>query len=512
MTKTEELPTAASLSSEFRWKPNPGQQTFALSIPGNVFEVLYGGARGGGKTDAGIYWLIKPVNELAGQPLINHPMFRALVLRRNANDLTDWLDRATRVYSQYGAVLKDRHRQPFFLFPSGSKIYAGHLRDEEAYTKYQGHEYQRILIEELTQIKDELLYVKLIGSCRSTVPNLRPQVFMTTNPGGKGHGWVRRRFVVAAPWNSFFINPSTGRPAIFIPARVEDNPTLIRNDPEYITQLEALKMVDERLYRAWRNGEWDAFEGQVFSEFAYATHVFPRMMVSLSDCERIASFDWGYRSPASMHWIARTAKNRYDVQHLLIYREIYRSKLTPKQWGQLIARIQKIDPIDYLVLPHDCFASDQGQLTIAQQFEAEFKAAGVQIRIVKGATMAKGARKSRLALMHSGFAISPDGYPYIMVHESCTNFIRTIPELIYSETDIEDVDTDGEDHAYDSSSLGVMTLKPKFEGGALVELRPRKPYAFKRTWQQNESGNTQPDDIMKALGRPERQNTTSGEF
>jgi hypothetical protein len=509
-----ESPTGEPLNLEqYTWRPNPGQQEFCLTIPGNVFEILYGGARGGGKTDCGIMWLIKPVRELGFKSLITHPNYRALVLRRNGTDLGDWIDRAERVFKLYGASLKDKNKAAYFLFPSGAKIHLGHLKDEEAYTKYQGHEYQRMLIEELTQIQSEMLYTKLIGSCRSKYKELRPQVLCTTNPGGKGHGWVRRRFVSAAPPNEFFINPATNRIAIYVPAKLEDNPFLMASDPDYVNFLEGLKVIDEKLYRAWRNGEWDAFEGQVFSEWNYAIHTFKKFWVPLTSCRRIASFDWGYRSPASMHWTAETPENAKGVRHVLTYREVYRTQMTPKMWGQLMARLQATDPIDYLVLPHDCFASDQGQLTIAQQFEEEFKKVGVHIAIVRGATMAKGARLSRLGLAHSGLSMSADGYPYWMIHESCTNLIRTLPELPYSETMVEDVDTESEDHAYDSSTLGLMTLQPKFGQSELVAMHPQqKGVVLKHAWQQTTSGQTVAGDILQSLAKPQPVRTADGEY
>lgn len=428
-------------------------------------------------------------------------------MRRNANDLTDWIDRAERVFKNYNAIIKDKNRQPYFLFPSGAKIYMGHLKDEEAYTKYQGHEYQRILIEELTQIKSELLYTKLIGSCRSTVEGLKSQVFLTTNPGGLGHGWVRRRFIGGMSPNTLFINPSTNRFAIYIPAKVEDNPVLVTADPTYVSQLEALKNVDEKLWRAWRNGEWDAFEGQVFSEFNRDVHVFNNFFFNLKDCTRICSFDWGFRAPASMHWIAYTPENEHGVRHMFIYREIYRNQTTPLQWGQLLKRVQAVDPVEYMVLPHDCFSSDQGQDTIATVFESESG-----IPVVQGATMAKGARKSRVAIYHQSLSLAPDGYPYLMIHDSCQNLIRTLPELVYAETNPEDVDTEGEDHAYDSSSLGLITLQPEFKDAGLVVMHKRPELPFKSGWQQNADGSLQSLDIIEALGRPERRINVDTEF
>ena len=167
------------------WRPHPGKQEEALRR--NEFEVLYGGQRGGGKTDAGLVWLTE---------YIQHPRYRALVIRKNSEDLSDWIDRAAYLYQRYGA--RPTGKPATITFPSGAKIRTGHLKDDLAYTKYQGHEYQRILIEELTQIPDETRYLQLISSCRTSIPELIPQIFCTTNPGGLGHAWVKARFIDVA--------------------------------------------------------------------------------------------------------------------------------------------------------------------------------------------------------------------------------------------------------------------------------------------------------------------------
>lgn len=144
------------------------------------FETLYGGARGGGKTFAGILWLIKP-------DLIQNPKYRALVIRKNSDDLKDWIDRAREIYSSVNLGCNFAGNPPEIRFPSGALIRLGHLKDDNAYTKYQGHEYQRILIEELTQIPEEKNYIQLISSCRTTVKGIDARVFATANPGGAGH-------------------------------------------------------------------------------------------------------------------------------------------------------------------------------------------------------------------------------------------------------------------------------------------------------------------------------------
>jgi len=146
------------------WNPTSAQ---VEALKRTEDEVLYGGARGGGKTEAGLAWL-----------LYDHQnaQYRALVIRQNAKDLSDWIDRARAMYVPMGAKVKGQPTE--IHFPSGAVIRTGHLKDEGAYTQYQGHEYHKILIEELTKIPREKDYEALLGSCRSTVPGIRPQVFL----------------------------------------------------------------------------------------------------------------------------------------------------------------------------------------------------------------------------------------------------------------------------------------------------------------------------------------------
>lgn len=233
-----------------QWKPHPRQ---IEALRRTEFETLYGGARGGGKTDSGMAWLLRE---------IENPTYRALVIRQNATDLTDWIDRAKIMFS--GTRCSYTGSPPTFEFPSGAKIILGHLKDESAYEKYQGHEYQRILIEELTQIPTEERYLRLLASCRST-NDIKPRIFCTTNPGGVGHYWVKKRFIDPARPGVSFFDKKTNRGRVFISATIEDNPTLMEKDPEYINMLEGLP---DQLKQAWRYGNWDLqdVKGIIFSE------------------------------------------------------------------------------------------------------------------------------------------------------------------------------------------------------------------------------------------------------
>ena len=218
------------------------------------FEVLYWWARWWWKTDAG---MVKPLY------FTDNPKFRCLVIRKNYDDLVDWISRAREMYSHLWVNIVWGKE---ITFPSGAVIRLWHLKDENAYTKYQGHEYQMMIIEELTQIPSEDSYLKLIASCRSTVDWLHAQIFATTNPWEIWHLWVKKRFIdVALPWQ-VYIDPITSRSRIFIPSRIEDNPTLMTKDPDYVKFLEWLP---EDLKKAWRDGSWDVFDskGSFYSQY-----------------------------------------------------------------------------------------------------------------------------------------------------------------------------------------------------------------------------------------------------
>ena len=233
------------------WMPTDRQQD---ALERREYEVLFGGARGGGKTAAGMAWLLYD---------IDNPKYRALVIRHQAKDLVDWIDRARSFYSD-GEVVG----QPAEVrFRSGAIIRTGHLGDANAYQQYQGHEYHRILIEELTQIPSEEQYLRLLASCRSTIPELRPQIFATTNPDGAGFGWVKKRWQIEGAPDKIIrtIDPITGLPRVFVPARVKDNPHLVVNDPQYLATLDGLP---DGLREAWRDGSWadPVFPGAYYAE------------------------------------------------------------------------------------------------------------------------------------------------------------------------------------------------------------------------------------------------------
>ena len=414
------------------WQPHPGPQTEALSR--TEFEVLYGGARGGGKTDAGLVFLTR---------WIHIPQFRALVIRRNADDLKDWIDRARLMYSTCGGIVVGI--PPEIRFPSGAKIRTGHLKDDAAYTKYQGHEYQKMVIEELTQIPSEEQYLKLTSSCRSTLDNVAPQIFSTTNPGGVGHVWVKNRFRISGTPSKPIVtrDTDTGLARVFIPARITDNPSLLEKDPRYVQWLNGLKPVSLR--KAWRFGSWDIFAGQYFEEWNDVKHVIKPFPIP-STWKRFRAYDHGYAKPACCKWYAVD----YDGR-VWVYKELYVTKWKIPKIAKKIVKMSKGEEYAWSVADAAIFANTGEEETIAQNFARH----GVNF-------LPSGKRRvDGWNLMRQYLSYEDDIEPQMIYFNNCIDSLRTIPSLIQDEKNPEDIDTDGEDHAADTDRYFLTTLRER---------------------------------------------------
>lgn len=327
------------------WKPHPKQEQALLS---NAFETLYGGARGGGKSDCGMVWLLYNKDKAKA---------RSLVIRRNATDLSDWLARARNMYQSLGAKFVGTTIQ----FPSGYTIITGHLKDDNAYTKYQGHEYQMILLEELSQIPSEELYLKLIASARSTIPGVKAQVFCTSNPDGVGRFWVKRRFIENQIPLVPFPDPVSGRTRVYIPATVEDNPTLMENDPDYVAYLESLP---PDLKAQWRYGSWDytIVKGAIYGQDMIQAQKEDRIgfVPLLPYSEVYGIWDLGL-SDKMVCWL-------FQIEGLKI-RFIDLIDNDNKEWGFYVQELRNRGyTYGTMILPHDATKRDPKSLQSFEQF------------------------------------------------------------------------------------------------------------------------------------------------
>lgn len=312
------------------FQPYEGPQTEAYLS--RCHMVLYGGARGGGKSHISRGKTIAGSPDGGSQPhelsYVFHPGYRALVLRRNYKDLLDYKDRAAQLYAHLGGRWKESGS--YFEFPPYdpqpcAKIVLGHLADEESYGMYLGQEYQRIFIEEVTQIKSKLLFQRVIGSCRSSFKELKTQIFLTANPEGPGFHWVKEMFFThpvtgkkvppKTPIVEEFVDPVTGKvltlDRVFIPAKVWDNKHILEHDPQYVALLMGLP---EPLRRAYLDGDWDAISGSTFfTEFRkngpregepeWANHCVDSSEVWHMPWHRMwCGLDWAYGHYSVCYW------------------------------------------------------------------------------------------------------------------------------------------------------------------------------------------------------------------
>lgn len=269
-----------------QWYPHEGPQLEFCSR--GEFEVLFGGAAGPGKTDCLI---------MEASRFVSYAEYRAVLFRRTFPQLQEIIDRCWQWYPQLGAYYKaTEHR---WFFPSGAKIALAHMQHEANKYDHQGKEYQYIGFDELTQFM-ESMYLYLHSRARTKNPDIPIRIRSTTNPGGIGHHWVKRRFLDVSKPLDAYIDPVSGQSRCFVPATVYDNPTLVKNDPLYVRRLEGLPEIEKKrlLY-----GDWEAFEGQVFAELSDHTHGCDAFDIP-PNWERFMVFDWGYGRPWAALWFA----------------------------------------------------------------------------------------------------------------------------------------------------------------------------------------------------------------
>lgn len=448
------------------WSPQPRQAAFMAR---GEWEALYGGAAGGGKSDALVMEALRQVHI---------PHYKGLILRKTYPQLSELIDKSLNYYPRAFPGAKFNDSKHAWTFPSGAKIVFGAMQHTKDRTKYQGQAFDFIAFDELTHFTwDEYSY--LFSRCRPNGPGTRCYIRSTANPGNVGHAWVKDRFITAAPpmttiWTDVTYpdregkNVTARRGRIFVPASVYDNQALLRNDPGYITSLASLPAAERS---ALLEGSWDSFTGQVFSEWRDApghygdrrqTHVIAPFAIPES-WRVYRGFDWGYSRPFAVGWYAVDHEGR-----MYLVRELYGCtgepnvgvKWPPDKVAQEIRRIEAGDPnlkgrrVTGIADPA-IFASD-GTESIASIFE-------------RGGVFVEKGDHQRIPgkmQLHRRLAFDGEGRPRLQAFHTCKHFIRTLPGLVYSQTDVEDVDTAGEDHHYDALRYVCIDLYHVRRSGA----------------------------------------------
>ena len=422
------------------YAPTPRQLAFHRSCED---EVLYGGAAGGGKSCAVVMDALLRC--------LRHPGTVAYLFRRTYRELEDTLiaEAMRRIPRQLYRYSASAHEM---LLLNGSRLRFRHCQQEADRFQYQGAEIHWLYIDELTHFS-QTVYDFLKSRLRaSKALGIHPLVRCTSNPGGVGHGWVKARFIDPAPPDTVVVERIRSgdvegkRTLRYIPARVQDNPYL---DQAYRLELASKPpaLRDALLY-----GRWDAFEGQVFTEWrddpaGYATgkntHVVAPFEIPRS-WRRFRSFDFGYARPFSVGWWALSPDGV-----LYRYREWYGCtgtpnvglRITPTAIAQGIAQAERAHEAGLHVTGYadpSIWDGLRGE-NIAEQMQRE----GVYF------LPAENARLPGLMQVHRRLAFDDNGFSSVRVFSTCRDSIRTLPALCYDRHQCEDVDTSAEDHIYD---------------------------------------------------------------
>ncbi|HLI67558.1 MAG TPA: terminase family protein [Caulobacteraceae bacterium] len=462
----------ARANQSIAWTPQPGpQQAFVNS---EVFEVVYGGARGGGKTDASLGDFALHAQRYGADA-------KGLFVRRTRVALEPTIARARQLYLPAGVAWRAQQSQ--FRWPSGAVLYFRYLDQDADADAYQGHDYTRVYVEELTQFPNPSPVDKLKATLRSAAG--APCGFRATcNPGGPGHTWVKARYIDPGPWTvieevfeSPFDSQQITLSRLFIPARLTDNPRLLQNDPLYVAKLQ--QSGSAQLVRAWLEGDWGIVEGAFFDNWSAARNVVRPFEIP-PDWTRFRSLDWGSARPFSVGWWAvvgdatQVGGVRLARGALVRYREWYGRGPKPneglKMTAEAVARgvlaRDAGERIAYGVADPSIFASDGGP-SLAERMYRE----GLAWRRADNARVARGGAMGGWDQMRARIGGDEAG-PGLVVFSTCLDFIRTVPVLQHDADRPEDVDTDAEDHAADEARYACMS-RPYAAASPSVEPAPR---------------------------------------
>lgn len=443
------------------------KQKKALELSSETPVLFFGGAKGGGKSFF--------IRARQAYRRLKYPNTKGLIVRKTYPELLS--NHIRPFFTEYPVTRNWFNKaEKTIYWPNGSITEFSYLKNTDDVYTYQGREFDDIDIDEITQ-HEETVFKILRSSNRTTNPEIRPTMLLTGNPGGIGHGWVKRLFV-----DKQFKDHENPEDFDFLPAKVEDNAALMDNDPEYVRRLEDLP---EHLRRAYKDGDWDIFAGQVFDfrreKNGRPYHVVSSLPYVPDSAKRYIAIDWGGNAPVAIGWFLvmnTLTEDGLRFKRIYKYRELYYGrqgevaaaddfegrtglKFTDKNVAKVIAEKSGGEDIAYVVGDPSMGAKKPRHVgsegkSIMESMNEYWRDRGHDLLIRKG----DNNRKSGLERVRYWFSEAPDGLPYYQILSTCKDSIRTYPLLIYKDGK-DDVDTDIEDHIYDADRYGFMS-RPYF--------------------------------------------------
>jgi hypothetical protein len=401
--------------------------------------------------------------------------WRGIIFREHFKNLKDIVAKSRRWIPQIWPDAKFNEGKHCWTWPTGEVLIFAHARKLSDYENYHGHEYPFVGWEELTNWVTPDLYIKMFSVCRSSGPKEMPRIIRaTTNPSGRGHTWVKKRFIDPAPNGTIIIDQMSENARIAIFSHWSENTFLLNNDPEYIKNL-----LDnpEHLIKAWIYGSWDIVAGGMFDDVWKSDYnvVDPFTIPASWRIDR--GFDRGSAHPFSVLWFAESdgcdiewpdgtqmstrkgdifiiaewygADKRDDSKGLkMLEREIAKGIVEREEiWGLTNVEAGPADSELWNV---------RGKTTtLAQDMEDE------GVYFIK-ADKSPGSRVAGWAKMRKAIKSAwcdDDSGVGLFVFSTCRQFIAHVPVLPRDEINLEDVDTDSLDHDADCCRYRLNTKR-----------------------------------------------------
>lgn len=446
---------------EIAWSPHPGAQEAFLSCP--VFEVLLEGERGSGKTDVLLMDFAQFVDRGFG------PAWRGVLFRRTYDELKDVIAKTEHWFPRIWPDATYNRVEHYWRWKKGEQLFLGQFMRDADYRKRHGHAYTWIGWEELTSWPSDSGFRLMMSCSRSSVRGIPLHVRATTNPYGVGHNWVKSRYQLPHMRRRVITDPGTGLQRVAIFAPLAQNRKLVEADPNYVSRVSAAaRNESERL--AWMEGRWDIVAGGMLDDVWDGD----QNVVPPIPFERIPpswtidrSFDWGSSKPFAVGWYAESSGEpirwqnkiygavRGDVYVIAEWYgctqnrnegvrmpagEIGRGIVDREDdWG-LRGRVRR-GPADSSI-----FDTEPGHTSVAEDMEAK----GVSW---DPADKGPGSRKQGweqirkyLKGAHVPVGGGPREQPGLFVFSTCTQFLETVPTLPRDHKDLDDVDSEAEDH------------------------------------------------------------------
>lgn len=463
------------------WSPQAGSQEVFLSCP--LFEVLYHGTRGPGKSDCLLMAYAQHVGRGHGAA------WRGIIFRQTYPQLADLVAKSERWFRRIFPDARFNRGKLFWEFEGGEALLLRYMRTPDDYWVYHGHEYPFIGWDELTSWPDARCYLPMLSTCRSSSPNVPRMIRATTNPYGVGHNWVKKRWRLdGAWWRTVVVSDSrdeTGQiepPRAAIHGHIDENRILTTVDPGYKATISGAA-TNAAMADAWLRGSWDIVAGGMFSDLWSPRHnLVPRFDVPRT--WRIdRSFDWGSSRPFSVGWWAESDGSDLRLSDGRTISTVRGDLFRVREWygwsgraneglrmlasdvaagiverelmwrwrsgAQELVRAGPADSSIYAVENGSCIATDM---------EKPVRIAGQVHRGIRWTPADKGpgSRKNGWELVRRRIAAARPrpGLPreapgLFVVADECPHFLRTMLTLPRDERDLDDVDTAAEDHVAD---------------------------------------------------------------